>query len=79
VTVREETGAIGERDLSVAFAYARGADIVHDPTFGFLQTITQAVGRILGDPAFYALGSAAAVAVFGGLAAGRKSRKVKRT
>ena len=79
VTVRQETGAVGEQDLSVAFAYARGTNIVHDPTFGFLKTITEAVGRILGNPAFYALGAAAAVAAFGGLAAGRRSRKVKRT
>jgi len=79
VTVRPESGAVGEQDLSVAFAYARGANIVHDPTFGFLRTITEAVGRILGNPAFYALGAAAAVFVFGGLAAGRRGRKVKRT
>jgi len=78
VTVREETGAVGERDLSVSFAYARGADIVHDPTFGFLRTITEAVGRVLGNPAFYALGAAAAVGVFGAFAAGRRGRKVKR-
>jgi hypothetical protein len=79
VTVRQETGAVGEQDLSVAFAYVRGANIVHDPTFAFLRTITEAVGRILGNPAFYALGAAAAVFVFGGLAAGRRVRKVKRT
>jgi len=79
VTVHEWVGQVGERELSVAFAYARGADIVHDPTFGFLQTITEAIGRVLGEPVFYAIGAAAAVTVFGGLAAGRKSRKVKRT
>ena len=79
VTVRQDTGAVGEQDLSVAFAYERGANIVHDPTFGFLRTIAEAVGRILGNPVFYALGVAAAVAAFGGLAAGRRVRKVKRT
>ena len=79
VTVLEETGAVGERNVSVTFAYARGADIVHDPTIGFLQPVTGALGRILGNPVFYALGAVAAVVVFGGLAAGRRRRKVKRT
>jgi Ca2+/Na+ antiporter len=78
VTVVEEAGTVGERDLTVAFAYARGADIVHDPTFGFLRTITEAIGRILGNPVFYALGAVAAGAVFGMLAVGRRGRKVKR-
>ena len=78
VTVRQETGAVGEQDLSVAFAYARGANIDHDPTFGFLRTITEAVGRILGNPLFYAAGAVSAAAVFGLLAVARRSRKVKR-
>jgi hypothetical protein len=79
VTVQEQAGQVGERELSVAFAYARGADIVHDPTFGFLRTFTEAVGRVLGNPLFYGIGAVSAAALFGLLAVAGRSRKVKRT
>ena len=77
-TVSPGSGGAGEQDLGVVFAYARAAEIVHDPTFGFLQTVAEAVGRVLGNPLFYAIGGAVAVAVFAGPAAVRRGRKAKR-
>ena len=78
VSVSENPGQAGEQDLTVAFAYARGTNIVHDPTFGFLKLIEEAAGRILGDIGLYALGAVAAMVTFSGLAWARKVRKVKR-
>lgn len=73
-----ENGEI-EAVLSVTFAYARGADIVHDPTFGFLRGLAEGVvGAVLGNLTFYLLGALMAVAVFGGLALTRR-QKVKKT
>ena len=61
-----------ESVLSLTFAYARGVNIVHDPTFGFDLLV-----GVRGDLGFYALGAVAAAAVFLGLAVARRGRKAK--
>ena len=75
--VRTTVASRENESLSVTFAYARGADIVHDPTLGFsLRDVLATTSRILGNPAFYALGVVASLAVFSGLVLIRR-RKVK--
>ncbi len=74
VTVTIDEAAPGELETFIAFAYARGTAMVHDPTIGFFQT---PAGVILGNPALYALGVIAAAAVFAILALARRGRKVK--
>jgi len=69
----------GEQAWGVAFAYERGASIVHDPTFGFtLESFVRTGGGILGDVGLFALGAGAAAVLFLVLALAGKQRKVKR-
>lgn len=78
VTLTIDEATPGELEASVAFAYAHGSAIVHDPTVGFFQTPAGGVTPvILGNPAFYAFGVIAAAAVFAILALARRGRKVK--
>ena len=76
--VRTTVRPDGAETLLVTFAYARGDDIVHDPTLGFsLAEAVVTTARILGNLAFYAVGAVAAVVLFAGVAYGRRGRKVK--
>ncbi len=61
----------------VVFAYARGDNIVHDPTFGFVRSVVpiSETLSILGNTLFFAIGIAAAVIVFAVLAFARRKRK----
>jgi hypothetical protein len=82
ITVLERETEIEEGEIEVeadvVFAYARGDDIVHDPTFAFIPApITQALAGVLGNPAFYALGVLAAAGVIGSLALIRRRQRVK--
>ena len=75
----EVEGGEVEAVLSLTFAYARGASIVHDPTFGFdLAGVgTVVIVSALGHWGFYALGAVLAAIVFGSLAVARRGRKAK--
>lgn len=73
----EVDGGEVEVVLSLTFAYARGANIVHDPTFGFDLASVGAVVTLLGNWGFYAFGAVLAAVVFGSLALARRGRKAK--
>jgi hypothetical protein len=77
VELPAEADEPNERVFSVTYAYARGADITHDPTFGFLRSPFEVVAGVLGDVGLYLLGVLAAVAVFAALAVTARRRKVK--
>ncbi len=76
VTTTPEGGVGAERVVSLAFAYARGANITHDPTFAFARPQVS-VGGGIGTVVFYVLGVVAAVAVIASLAVARRGRKPK--
>ena len=73
----EVEGGEVEAVLSLTFAYARGANITHDPTFGFDLAPVATVVSFLGHWGFYALGAVLAAAVFASLALARRGRKAK--
>lgn len=74
----EVTAGEVEAVVSLTFAYARGMDIIHDPTLGFAMATLGPIASVLGNVALYALGAVAAAAVFAVLAVARRGRKVKR-
>ena len=73
----EVEGGEVEVVLSLTFAYARGANITHDPTFGFDLATVATVVSLLGHWGFYALGAGLAAVVFASLALARRGRKAK--
>ncbi len=71
-------GEPGEQAWGIAFAYARGASIVHDPTFGFTWNPDVIVSpRVVGDVRLFALGAVAAATLFLVLALVGRRRRVK--